>query len=60
MKSLMGGNIYSVLLDDWEISWESQKEYRHWCIQKKTDNKKNFVSHYVQPREFEWRRKEFI
>ena len=43
MKSLMGGNIYSVLLDDWEISWESQKEYRHWCIQKKTDNKKTLL-----------------
>ena len=39
----MGGNIYSVLLDDWEISWESQKEYRHWCIQKKTDNKKTLL-----------------
>ena len=43
MKSLMGGKIYSVLLDDWEISWESQKEYRHWCIQKKTDNKKTLL-----------------
>ncbi|WP_159069480.1 DUF1643 domain-containing protein [Neisseria subflava] len=43
MNPIMGGNIYSATLDGWEISWESQKEYRHWCIQKKSNNNRTLL-----------------
>lgn len=43
MNPIMGGNIYSATLDSWEISWESQKEYRHWCIQKKSNNNRTLL-----------------
>lgn len=49
MNPIMGGNIYSATLDGWEISWESQKEYRHWCIQEKPDNKKTLLAIMFNP-----------
>ena len=33
MKPLLGGNVYEHELDGWSIRWESQSNYRHWCVQ---------------------------
>ena len=38
MKNIMRGTIYTYPLDDWEILWESEGEYRHWCLQRHPQN----------------------
>jgi len=35
MKPLLNGKIYNYQVDEWKIYWESDREYRHWCIQKR-------------------------
>jgi hypothetical protein len=32
--SLLGGEIHRHTLGDWEVSWESHGDYRHWCTQR--------------------------
>lgn len=39
----MNGKVYHAELDGWNISWESQGEYRHWCIQHKPKNTKTLL-----------------
>ena len=34
-KSLLGGEVHSKRIDGWEVSWESNGDYRHWCIQRR-------------------------
>jgi hypothetical protein len=38
MESILRGTIYTHTLDNWEISWKSEGEYRHWCFQKHPQN----------------------
>lgn len=43
MISLMNGQVYTHTLDDWEICWESDGEYRHWCTQKRQGQRKTLL-----------------
>lgn len=38
MKNITNGKVYTHKLDEWEVSWESNGEYRHWCLQKHPQN----------------------
>jgi hypothetical protein len=38
MKNISIGKVYTHKLDEWEIFWESNEEYRHWCLQKHPQN----------------------
>lgn len=42
-KSLLAGECYFHELNDWQISWESDGNYRHWCHQAKEGFKKNLL-----------------
>lgn len=33
-RPFLNGTIYSRELDGWIVSWESDGDYRHWCIQR--------------------------
>ncbi len=35
MESLLGGKVFRHSINSWQVSWESQRRYRHWCIQEK-------------------------
>lgn len=35
MKSILNGKVYSKIYSNWELTWESDSNYRHWCYLKK-------------------------
>lgn len=38
MKSILGGTVYSRVIDGWIVYWESQGDYRRWCLQEHPSN----------------------
>ncbi len=38
---LLNGTIYSKKYKQWEVSWESDGDYRHWCIQRNISSSTN-------------------
>ena len=43
MQSLLGGVVYNHIIDDWFISWESSRDYRHLCHQIKNHSWNNLL-----------------
>ena len=37
MNNILGGEVYSKDIDGFSVTWESNKNYRHWCIQQESD-----------------------
>jgi Protein of unknown function (DUF1643) len=42
-KPKLGGTVFQHTLADWEIAWESNGDYRHWCIQERHSHSKSIV-----------------
>jgi hypothetical protein len=49
MKNILNGNIYIHQLDGWSISWESDGDYRHWCLQSQSDNENEILLVMINP-----------
>lgn len=43
MNSILTGKVYSQQLGDWQVSWESEGEYRYWCYQTNERFAKNIL-----------------
>lgn len=42
-KPKLDGTVYQHTLDDWDIAWESNGDYRHWCRQSKSGHLNSVV-----------------
>lgn len=42
-KPLLHGRLHSKSIDDWDVFWETNENYRHWCFQKHPDNDKTAI-----------------
>lgn len=39
-KPLLNGTLLKKSIDNWDIIWETNENYRHWCLQKHPENDK--------------------
>ena len=37
-KPLLNGRLHRSSIDNWDVFWETNENYRHWCFQKYSDN----------------------
>lgn len=42
-KPLLNGKLYTKSIEGWSVSWESNKNYRHWCYLNHPQNDKNVL-----------------
>lgn len=40
---LLGGSVFSHIINGWKISWESNNNYRHWCYMQHQGNDKEIL-----------------
>lgn len=43
LKPILGGTVFEHTIDDWQVSWESDGDYRHWCIQESSEHSDRVV-----------------
>jgi hypothetical protein len=48
-KPILGGHVFSKNIDDWQVTWESNQGYRHWCFQQFDESWKKLLIVMLNP-----------